>query len=112
MNEPVKEMNAVVGGESLIPSFYELISRRGPVTREEFEADTTSLLPAWRLPYFDDWISVQSELNDWKRDLIEGVMEYESRRLRFVNGMSRTSRGGPRRKLERLHIQGRHRVRL
>ena len=107
---------AVMGrimGDGLIPSFYDVILRRGPITREEFEADTSSVLPAWRLlrPYLEDWIKAYSEnghsngvngstdvgwssnggngtrrrLEDWQRQLIEGVMEYESRRLMFMN---------------------------
>src|SRR5215510_8599533 len=81
---------AVMGdmmGDSLIPCFYDVISRRGPITREEFEADTSSMLPAWRLlrPYLEEWLSGHTGLDHWKRELIEGVMTYESRRLRFMN---------------------------
>ena len=81
---------AVMGrmmGDGLIPSFYDVIARHNPITREEFEADTSSMLPAWRLlrPYLEEWISAYPGLDHWQRELFEGVMTYESRRLKFMN---------------------------
>ncbi len=73
---------------TLIESFYKMVSRRGAITREDVEADTTSLLPIWRLlrPFLEEWVSEHPSLEDWERELARGVMAYEEHRLRFVNG--------------------------
>jgi radical SAM superfamily enzyme YgiQ (UPF0313 family) len=81
---------AVLGrimGERFIPSFYSMLSRRVAITREEIEADTSNVLPAWRLlrPYLDDWIAGHADLESWQRELMKGVMIYEEQRLKFLN---------------------------
>jgi radical SAM superfamily enzyme YgiQ (UPF0313 family) len=81
---------AVLGrvlGESLISSFYRALSRRRAITREEIEADSSSMLPIWRLvrPYLDEWIDGEPALQAWQRELVHAVMSYEEQRLMFVN---------------------------
>jgi hypothetical protein len=73
---------------SLIESFYAVVSRRGAITREDVEADTTSLLPIWVLlrPFLEEWVTEHPALETWERELVRGVMAYEEHRLRFVNG--------------------------
>jgi radical SAM superfamily enzyme YgiQ (UPF0313 family) len=73
---------------SLIQSFYEVVSRRGAITRDDIEADTTSMLPIWRLlrPFLEVWVNEHPSLEVWQRELARGVMAYEDHRLRFVNG--------------------------
>src|SRR5205823_12690662 len=77
-----------VMGSSLLDSFYDVVSRRGCITRADVEADTTSLLPIWRLlrPFLDEWVTTHPALENWQRDMIHGVMSYEEQRLKFVNG--------------------------
>jgi radical SAM superfamily enzyme YgiQ (UPF0313 family) len=72
---------------TLVDSFYRMVSRRGAITREDVEADTTSMLPIWRLlrPFIEEWVDQHPGLQDWQRELLRGVMTYEDHRLRFVN---------------------------
>jgi len=79
-----------VMGEGLLDSFYALVSRIGCITRADVEADTTSLLPIWRLlrPFLEEWVATYPNLEDWQRELIRGVMSYEEQRLKFVNRAS------------------------
>jgi radical SAM superfamily enzyme YgiQ (UPF0313 family) len=81
---------------SLIESFYRVVSRRGAITRADVEADTTSLLPIWRLlrPFLEEWVTEHPSLETWQRELARGVMAYEEHRLRFVNGADITSDEG------------------
>lgn len=81
---------AVLGrvmGESFIASFYRVLSRRGAITREEIEANPTSVLPTWWLlrPFLEDWVAEHTALQDWQRELVHAVMNYEEQRLRFVS---------------------------
>jgi radical SAM superfamily enzyme YgiQ (UPF0313 family) len=81
---------AVMGrlaGESFIPTFYEVLSRIGGISRQEMEADPNSPWPAWRAlrPRLEDWVAVHPALEDWQRELVRGAMDYEEHRLRFVN---------------------------
>lgn len=81
---------AVLGrvmGESFIASFYDVLSRRGAITREEIEADPSSVLPVWRLlrPYLEEWVAGHPTLQGWQRELVHAVIAYEEQRLRFVN---------------------------
>jgi len=81
---------AVMGrvmGESFITSFYSVLSRRGPITREEIEADPSSMLPIWWLlrPYLEEWVAGHPALQDWQRELVYAAMTYEEHRLKFVN---------------------------
>jgi hypothetical protein len=81
---------AVLGrvmGESLIESFYSVLSHRGAITREEIEADSSSMLPVWSLlrPYLEEWVAGYPTLEDWQRELVYAAMAYEELRLRFVN---------------------------
>ncbi|HEV7921972.1 MAG TPA: radical SAM protein [Thermoanaerobaculia bacterium] len=81
---------------SLIDSFYTVVSHRGAITREDVEADTTSLLPIWRLlrPFLEEWVTAHPALETWERELVRGVMAYEEHRLRFVNGADVTADEG------------------
>ncbi len=74
-------------GDSLIPSFYNMLSLRGAITREAIEAKASNLLPIWLMlrPFLDEWVALHPVLQDWQRELLCGVMDYEDRRLRFVN---------------------------
>jgi hypothetical protein len=81
---------AVMGrlaGESLIPVFYDVLSRMGGISRQAMAADPNSPWPAWRAvsPRLEDWISIHPALEEWQRKLIRGALAYEERRLRFVN---------------------------
>lgn len=82
----VAVMGRLAGG-SLIPVFYEVLDRRGGITRQEMEADPNSPWPAWRAlrPRLEEWIAIHPALEDWERRLILGAMDYEESRLRFVN---------------------------
>lgn len=79
-------MSRLAGG-SLIPTFYDVLSRVGGISRQEIEAEPGSVWPAWRAlhPRLEEWISIHPSLEDWQRDLIRGAMSYEEHRLRFVN---------------------------
>ena len=74
--------------ESLIESFYTMVSRRGAITRKDIEADTTSLVPIWGLlrSFLEEWVAGYPGLEEWQRNLVRGVMAYEEQRLLFVNG--------------------------
>jgi len=90
---------AVLGrvmGASLIDSFYAVVSHRGAITREDVEADTTSMLPIWMLlrPFLEEWAAGHPALESWERELVRGVMAYEEHRLRFVNGADVTADEG------------------
>jgi radical SAM superfamily enzyme YgiQ (UPF0313 family) len=90
---------AVLGrvmSSTLIDSFYTAISRRGAISRADIEADTTSILPIWRLlrPFLEQWVSEHPALAAWQRRLVQGVMAYEEHRLRFVNGFDITNDDG------------------
>jgi radical SAM superfamily enzyme YgiQ (UPF0313 family) len=76
-----------VMGESLIPSFYGVASRRGVMTRAQIDANASSAQSLWRLlrPYLNDWVAAHPALPTWQRDLLHAVMTYEERRLRFVD---------------------------
>jgi hypothetical protein len=81
---------AVLGrvlGPTLIRSFYSALSARGAITREEIEADPSSMLPIWRVlrPFLDEWVAGHCALEGWERELIRGAMAYEDQRLKFVN---------------------------
>jgi radical SAM superfamily enzyme YgiQ (UPF0313 family) len=81
---------AVLGrvmGDDLIPAFYDVLSLRGPVTRETTEANPSSMLPIWWVlrPFLDEWIADHPLLQDWQRQLVQGVIDYEEQRLTFVN---------------------------
>ena len=82
-------------GDDLIDSFYSVVARRGAITRHDVEADTTSLLPIWRLlrPFLEEWIASQPALEPWQRALLRGVIVYEERRLMFVNGAAEAKDG-------------------
>jgi hypothetical protein len=79
-------MGRVMGG-SLIPTFYEAVTRGGAIRREHIEADMTSLLPIWSLlrPFLEQWAETHPTLEDWHRQLLRGVIAYENLRLKFVN---------------------------
>jgi radical SAM superfamily enzyme YgiQ (UPF0313 family) len=79
-------LGRVMGG-TLIASFYDVVLRRGSITRADIE-DTPNLLPIWRLlrPFLEQWVAEHPTLEVWQRDLALGVIAYESHRLRFVNG--------------------------
>jgi radical SAM superfamily enzyme YgiQ (UPF0313 family) len=81
---------------SLIDSFYAVVRHRGAITREDVEADTTSLLPIWMLlrPFLEEWVTAHPTLEIWERELVRGVMAYEEHRLRFVNGADVTTDEG------------------
>jgi hypothetical protein len=82
-------------GESLITSFYSVLSNRGFITREEIEADSSSMLPVWSLlrPYLEEWIAGHPNLQDWQRELAHAAMAYEEQRLRFVDSDGPTQDG-------------------
>lgn len=76
-----------VAGDSLIPTFYDLLARMGGISRREVEADPSSPWPAWQAvqPRLEAWVAAHPALDEWQRELIRGAMTYEERRLRFVN---------------------------
>ena len=76
-----------VMGVTLMDSFYQVFSTIGGITREQIEADTSSLLPIWVVlrPFLERWFDAHSALENWQRELLRGVMNYEEARLRFVN---------------------------
>jgi hypothetical protein len=81
---------AVMGrlaGESLIPSFYEVLARRGPVTREQIESNPAGVLHLWELlrPYLEEWVAAHTALEEWQRELVCAAMLYEGQRLIFVD---------------------------
>jgi hypothetical protein len=80
-----------VMGASLIETFYDVVARRGSITRADIEADTSSMLPIWLLlrPFLEDWLAAHPDLEDWQRQLVRSVMAYEDHRLRFINGDGR-----------------------
>jgi radical SAM superfamily enzyme YgiQ (UPF0313 family) len=90
----VAVLGRVMGG-TLIETFYELVERRGSITREEIEADPSSLLPIWfRLrELLQEWVKSHPSLEDWQRQLVLGVMAYEEQRLLFVNSDTMTEEG-------------------
>jgi radical SAM superfamily enzyme YgiQ (UPF0313 family) len=79
-------MGRLAGG-SLIPAFYDVLSRIGGISRQEMETDPNSPWPAWSAlrPRLESWVSLHPTLEDWQRRLVLGAMAYEERRLRFVN---------------------------
>lgn len=76
-----------LAGESLIPTFYTVLSRMGGISRQEMESDPSTPWPGWRLlrPRLEEWVAIHPALEDWQRQLILGAMDYEESRLRFVN---------------------------
>jgi hypothetical protein len=81
---------AVVGrvaGDRFLAPFYEVVARRGPVTREEIDTAGENVLSVWRLlrPYLEDWMAAFSDLPSWQRALMHAAMSYEERRLIFIN---------------------------
>jgi len=85
---------AVMGrvmGSSLVETFCQVAARRGSITREDIEADTSSMLPIWILlrPFLEDWLATHPDLDDWQRRLVRGVMSYEDHRLKFINSDGR-----------------------
>lgn len=90
---------AVLGrlmGEVFIESFYSVLLSRGTITREEIEADTSSVFPVWRLlrPYLEEWVAGHPALESWQRELARAVITYEERRLRFVNSSDGQAQDG------------------
>jgi radical SAM superfamily enzyme YgiQ (UPF0313 family) len=81
---------AVLGrimGKTLIPSFFSATAVQGCITRNDVEADTSSLLPIWRLlrPFIEKWIDSYECAEPWQRALLDGVIKYDDYRLRFSN---------------------------
>ena len=82
---------AVLGrllGPNLLQSFYDMLTRRGGVTRDELEANSSSMLALWSVvqPFLQEWTSQREISCEWSRELLRSVMAYEERRLRFVEG--------------------------
>lgn len=79
-------LGRVMGG-SLIETFYGVVSLRGAITREDIEADTSSMVPIWLLlrPFIEEWIAAHPTLAAWERELVRGVMVYEDHRLNYLN---------------------------
>ena len=81
---------AVLGrimGQTLVPSFFRATAVHGCITRNDVEADTSSLLPIWRLlrPFIEKWIDSEERPEPWQRALLDGVIKYDDYRLRFSN---------------------------
>ena len=81
---------AVLGrvmGNRLIPSFFSATAVHGCITRNDVEADTSSLLPIWRLlrPFIEKWIDGYQGAEPWQKALLDGVIKYEDYRLKFSN---------------------------
>jgi hypothetical protein len=81
---------AVLGrlmGGNLISSFFSAAGLHGCITRNDVEADTSSLLPIWRLlrPFIEKWIESYAWSAPWQKSLLHGVIKYEDYRLRFSN---------------------------
>jgi hypothetical protein len=74
-------------GKTLIPSFFSATAVHGCITRNDVEADTSSLLPIWRLlrPFIEKWIDSYECAEPWQRALLDGVIKYDDYRLRFSN---------------------------
>jgi radical SAM superfamily enzyme YgiQ (UPF0313 family) len=68
-------------------SFYDVLSRRGAITRERIDAAGEDALSIWQLlrPYLEDWMAEHSDLPSWQHELMQAVMKYEEKRLVFVN---------------------------
>ena len=91
---------AVLGrvvGDRLMESFYDVIARRGAITREMIDAASDNALSVWWLlrPYLEDWMAAQSDLPRWQRELMSAAMSYEERRLTFVNSQESLHDGMP-----------------
>jgi len=81
---------AVLGrimGKNLIPSFFNATAVQGCITRNDVEADTSSLVPIWRLlrPFIEKWIDSYECAEPWQKALLGGVIKYEDYRLKFSN---------------------------
>ena len=82
---------AVLGrllGPNFLENFYDVLTRRGGVTRDEIEANSSSMLALWSVvkPFLQEWASQRRISCEWSRELLRSVMAYEQRRLRFVEG--------------------------
>jgi radical SAM superfamily enzyme YgiQ (UPF0313 family) len=75
-----------LAGETLIATFYAMLSRVGGISRQEIEADPNDPWPVWRAlrPRLESWAAVHPGLGEWQRELVRGAMAYEERRLRFL----------------------------
>jgi hypothetical protein len=73
--------------DGFIDSFYDVLSRRGPITREKIDAAGEDAPGIWQLlrPYLEEWMAVHSDLPSWQHELMRAVMKYEEKRLVFVN---------------------------
>jgi radical SAM superfamily enzyme YgiQ (UPF0313 family) len=81
---------AVLGqflGKRLVETFYDVLSVRRAITRNDIEMDSSSLLPVWLLlqPFFQEWAAGRGALQEWQREIVKGVMSYEDYRIRFIN---------------------------
>jgi hypothetical protein len=82
---------AVMGrliADGFLESFYDVLSRLGPITRERIDAAGKDVLAMWKLlrPYLEEWMAGRSDLPSWQHELMHAVMKYEEKRLMFVNG--------------------------
>lgn len=74
--------------DALVSSFYEALEDAGGLSREEFEWEATNLYGNWQAlyPLLVRWLAKQRALEEWQRALVQGVLDYETRRLQFVSG--------------------------
>ncbi|MDP9121021.1 MAG: cobalamin-dependent protein [Acidobacteriota bacterium] len=74
----------------LVPAFYEALSAKGPLKREELSWDPSGRADEnWRIlrPLFLALISDHSGLSDEDKTLVLGLFGYEEWRLHFVSGV-------------------------
>jgi radical SAM superfamily enzyme YgiQ (UPF0313 family) len=79
---------ACFAGEELVPSFYEALSRHGPLERNQLDWESGALYRSWLAlrPLLTVWLS-EMWLAPWQGVLARGVLTYEEQRLRFVKGV-------------------------
>lgn len=73
-------------GDRLVPSFYEVLSESGGVTRAGLDFEGINLYNNWLAirPLMDAWLARHSDVGVWQYELLRGLMNYETRRIQFV----------------------------
>jgi radical SAM superfamily enzyme YgiQ (UPF0313 family) len=72
----------------LVDSFYETIAECGPISREGLDWESGDLFGNWLTlrPVLERWVERQRDLDGWRAEIVRGLLDYESIRLRFVCG--------------------------
>jgi radical SAM superfamily enzyme YgiQ (UPF0313 family) len=79
---------ACFAAEELVPSFYQALSRHGPLARSQLDWESGALYHNWLAlrPLLTAWLS-EVQLAPWQGNLARGVLTYEEQRLQFVKGV-------------------------